>query len=761
VSHRVNQILVGYVGGSWGVLQFLDWIVTHYELSKSITEAFLYFVVLMLPGVLLLAWSAWRAERAPIDKRVVRVGVPLNVLVAGLLLFIVFHGKRLGATTEVVAVHDDSGALVERRVPKSEFRKRVALFPFESPSGDPAQAWLQHGVAQLFSADLEQDPFVVTWGDYSFKSLLHRAHLNADSVVPLSLARQAALSMHIDFFVTGTVHKEGAQYRLRASLYSSQSGRRVSEREADGADLFALVDQLSLEVRRDMGIPAAHIESAPDLPVSEITTKSLPALAELTLALNRRFEDDPAGELVHLQKAVAIDPTFALADFQLFIAYFQTHDQGKTQHELERTLANVYKLPEPTRFLFNSIRYQLEGHIDKQEAVLTNWVTLYPDSPEARARLGDHYRQRDQRQQALASYHEALALDPSDTRTMNKVVALHMQNGELEPALAIYRRFLTQFPNDADTHTELADQYLAAARFAEARQSYARALALDADQVRAAIGLTSVDFALGQRDTAVEALHKLLGDFKLPRDRLLIYDELISDYALRGQMKLALATFIDRQRDNARVNTPMNVAREQLDQTRLYVRAGRVDEARQLLADNAADARANVNVMFSLAIAQLELDDELDDAKALTEHLPALESAMRTFGLEEVRAGVLQFQARIRELSGDWAGALKAWQESEKLDRSSPTAAIGVGRCLMQTGDLDGARAQLKRATARFVSKAEAYYELARVDREHDPRAARTALATALAIWAPGDADYKRIQAARALAATLGMPAKP
>lgn len=762
MSSRVTQILVGYVGGSWGVLQFLDWLVGHFMLSKSIVDLFLCFVLLMLPAALLLAWYSARAA-VPLAKRVVGVGVPLNVVVAAVVLFIVFHGKRLGATTEVVAVHDDSGALVERRIPKNEYRKRLALFPFEVRSGnppDPDGAWLAHGVPELLSDDLNQDSFVDVTNDYEFKDALHKAHLDVDSVVPLALARQLAADRHLESLVIGTVTRDGGQYRVHVALHSSQSGHVIAEHDAAGADLFALADQLSLALRRDLGLAAAHLESAPDLPVSEITTKSLPAFAEFIRAYNRDFEDDPAGMLAHLEKAVAIDPTFALADFALFSAYFQTHDQEKIQRSLDRTLVNAYKLPEPKRFQFNSIRHQLRGELDKQQAVLTNWVTLYPDSPEAKLRLADHYSQAGKWDLAMATYQQVLDLDPSSTRAMRQLAGLRMARGESEEAFSVYRRFLTQFPNDAAIHAKLAEQYLAAGRLDDAKRSYERALALDPEQLGAAIGLSGVVFAQGQREAAVASLRRLLADAKLPVDRVQIYDELVSDYQLTGQMKLALATFEERQRDYARLETPMNTLREQLDRSRLYVRGGRVDEARQTIARTAADAASNVNLLFALQLSQVELADEADDAAALAEHLPVLEASAHKFGLEELRPLFLQYQARIAELRGDNKAARDAWQEATRLDRSSARSIIGLGRSLRLVGDVDGARAQLQRAVAQFPADAEARYQLALTDREKRPVEARAELAAALAIWAPADADYKLAREARALATSFGVAAK-
>jgi hypothetical protein len=88
--------------------------------------------------------------------------VPVNVAAAALILWLGFGGKDLGAATKSVVVEDEDGNRVERVVPKSEFRKRFALFFFDNASGQADLDWLQYGLPLAIDLDLEQDLFVQT-----------------------------------------------------------------------------------------------------------------------------------------------------------------------------------------------------------------------------------------------------------------------------------------------------------------------------------------------------------------------------------------------------------------------------------------------------------------------------------------------------------------------------------------------------------------------------------------------------------------------
>jgi hypothetical protein len=91
-----------------------------------------------------------------------RIVVPVNVAAAALILWLGFGGKDLGAATKSVVVEDEDGNRVERVVPKSEFRKRFALFFFDNASGQADLDWLQYGLPLAIDLDLEQDLFVQT-----------------------------------------------------------------------------------------------------------------------------------------------------------------------------------------------------------------------------------------------------------------------------------------------------------------------------------------------------------------------------------------------------------------------------------------------------------------------------------------------------------------------------------------------------------------------------------------------------------------------
>ncbi len=150
LRRRVPQIVGAYLAGGWVLLEFTDWTVNRYVLSSHVTDFVVASWLLLLPAVAILAWNHGSPGR---DEwtRGETIGITLNLLLAGMILFAVFRGQDLGAATTSVVVQDDEGNELTREIPKAEFRRRVVLFSFTNGSDDPELDWLQYALPKAIS----------------------------------------------------------------------------------------------------------------------------------------------------------------------------------------------------------------------------------------------------------------------------------------------------------------------------------------------------------------------------------------------------------------------------------------------------------------------------------------------------------------------------------------------------------------------------------------------------------------------------------
>jgi tetratricopeptide (TPR) repeat protein len=752
LAKRLPRVMVPYVGGTWGVVQCLDWSTTRYLLSPSLVELAIYAAVLLIPTAILLAY--FRGERTP-WTRAEKLGIPLNLVFAATLLVITFHGKDLGAVTRQIEVKNANGQTVERQVPKSAYRKHVALFFFENRSGDAALDWLGQGVPILLDIDLSQDLFIESKTQYGFVGRIKKASLPPRDVLPLALEIELAHEAHIDFIVSGSFTRQGADYLVDVSLTTASRGKPVAERHFRGPDPFKLVDEMSIQLRKDLGIPSAHVEDSPDLPVSEISTRSLPALRAYVLAENAsKIDNDARASIEAFEQAVKIDPTFGYAWFEMTGVLFEDNQQQRSAAAMAQTLRNQYRLAERSRLEFESMNAILNKDPEKELGILRQWVTLYPDDDLAHQRLASTYQRRNWLDDALAEYELLYTLDPNASYLIESG-SIRERKGDYAAALKDYLRYQERSPSDAVGYVRAASVEERMARHEQAKAGFERALAIDPDHVEALVGVSRVEMRLGRLDRAQEAVDRALKQSLAPPDLVTVLEQQSALLELQGKLNQSVETkrkmcSVWKQSESA-----SDYLRDQLGQVDTFVKAGKKDEALAILAE-AQKAADNPNVAFSLHMASADVYLLLGDAARAARAVDEVEKIMKTYEVGALGPWVGWYRGRIDELNGAYASAIARYQEFLKLSPSTAEARLALARCQRRQKQFKEAHASLAQGLAFFPASARLHVELARLFADEGDRGrARTELDAALRMWAQADPAYQDAADARALAAQL------
>ena len=170
-ERRVLQLVGLYFGASWVALEFTGFLADRYNLSPNIIDLILLAMITMLPSVIVMAYTHGKPGKDEWTSTE-KVVVPVNLLLTLGLIFYLFSGKELGATTHVVSVENAAGETVERAIPKAAFRKRVALFYLANETLSPDNQWIAWWTAYALHLDLMQDVYFDTRGPYQMAATL-------------------------------------------------------------------------------------------------------------------------------------------------------------------------------------------------------------------------------------------------------------------------------------------------------------------------------------------------------------------------------------------------------------------------------------------------------------------------------------------------------------------------------------------------------------------------------------------------------------
>lgn len=747
-ERRVPHYLAAYVGGSWGLIEFVAFLEDRFLFSPYWTDLVLLTLLLLLPSVALFVYFHGRPGT---DRwhRVEKVAIPANAVLTVLVLFIVFGGKDLGAMTTTVHVADEDGNDVERVVVKNEFRKTLALFTPYADTTDAETAWLGPAVFAGLGNDLAQDMFLNIRPWVLFRDKIHEAGFASDAAMPRPLKRSMSAESHVPYFVDGEVERVGEGYRLTLALNDTDRGQAVAERVYEGSDLLALVDSASIRLRRDLDLPTRHLEETTDLPVADHLTGSMEALRHYADGLNAvMVHSDYQTGAAELQAALEEDPTFADAALSLYQVNILRGDVGSAMAALQATMDHLYRLPERAHYQVKGEWYAIHQEYAKSFAVYEMWVELYPQDIMAQTAVAQMRGVRDDRDGMIRALEAILELDPTRIELLPQIGALYEATGNPDEARRTYERHLAAAPEDVESLMSLARLNRRSGDHDAARELYGRAELLEPGDVSVTNAMASLDRDAGRFNDALQRLEARLAEARTAEQRFALLSALSTHYRARGAMDRALEYNQQAQAEGATYMPPLGSTQLRLLNLEDYVHAGRSEEALALLDELVARLEPPLNTLAP--VGKMVVYEALERPDALEAAVAEGQALMERTGLGFLEPLLFFFDGRVHEMRGEWQDAIAAFEKEQEASPTDATVPAELGRCYRQMGELGRAEELILETLKVRPTDGRAHYELALVYEDMgriDDAVAH--LEQALETWAPADDDFVWARRAR------------
>lgn len=753
MKRRVPHVLAIYAGASWGLVEFMAFAVDEFLLSPHWTRVVMVGVLLILPSVLMLAWfhgAPGRDEMARVEK----VGIPANLAFAVVVLWALFDGEDLGAATTSVSVETEDGETVERVIPKTEFRKRTAVFPLDlGPGLGDDDAWLAYAVPVALLYDLMPDDF---FEPVSFQSFGHRlSGLGFPNLlgVPLALKREVSEELHVEFMATGLIDRTDDRYRVELAVYEVDTGALAGETAREGPDLLELVDQLSVGAKEVLKIPArGGIE---DLPARERLTANAAAMEEFGRGFAKIVvEGDLPASLQHVDAATSLDPTFAVAQHLLSSLLLNDNRPREAVAPLQAALDHLYRFPERVRFQVKSDYYFATQQTDKAWGVLGMWVELYPEDLLALRNYVFVQRMRGDWTALLETLGTMYRLSPEDADLLKEMAEAHLELGGTDQALVLLTEYMERFPEDHSGLLELAQVHRRRGEHDVARDYVERATILRPRLSTTAAALASLDVDAGRFEDARKGYERAMELARTPVQRVAVLTGLKRYHSIRGEAENTVLAIDRWVEESYRYTTPITIVQSRFYDIPLLFGVGRHEEAVVLFEELRTQVEPPLSDYFVPHLA-IHVLLETEGAEAAREaHGRAVEVAnARQFGaLLPVLEGDL---GRIHERAGDYDAAFESYAKAMKLNPGR-THHRDAGRVLRKAGRLDEAESELHASLRLVPGHPRTHFEMALLlEAQDNIPGALEHLRRALEGWATADDAFEPAQRARAKLAEL------
>ena len=229
-------------------------------------------------------------------------------------------------------------ALAHSSAPLTE-KDTILLADFDNTTGDPV---FDGTLRQALAIQLEQSPFLKVLSDQRANETLKLMNRAPGERLTRAVALEVCQRENIKAVLAGSIASIGKEYLLNLEALNCQSGETFASQQARSDSREGVLDGLSqsaTQMRAQLGESLASIGKF-DRPLREVTTSSLEALKAFTSGAQmiREGRDESAAAAL-LQRAIELDPNFAVAYNYLAICYDHLGEEEKAAFYQSRAYA--------------------------------------------------------------------------------------------------------------------------------------------------------------------------------------------------------------------------------------------------------------------------------------------------------------------------------------------------------------------------------------------------------------------------------------
>ena len=316
----------------------------------------------------------------------------------------------------------------------------LLLSDFVNTTGD---AVFDGTLKQALAVQLQQSPFLNVFPQERVRQTLGYMGRSADERVVGPVAREICERNGIKAMISGEISQLGSQYVVNLTATNCLTGDTLSQEQAQASSkeqVLPALGEAAKKIRSQLGESLASIQKF-DAPIDQGTTASLDALKAYTLGEEKRAREGDLQAIPFYQRAIELDPNFALAYGRLGTVYANTGDFSRSVEYEKKAFDLRDRTSEPEKLYITAHYYQqVTGELDKEIATYELWRQTYPRDFTPPLNVSIAYAQAGEPQKALELALEALRLAPNHSLTCYNVAICYMRLNRFEEAKAITKQ---------------------------------------------------------------------------------------------------------------------------------------------------------------------------------------------------------------------------------------------------------------------------------------------------------------------------------
>ncbi len=592
----------------------------------------------------------------------------------------------------------------------------ILLQDFVNTTGDPV---FDGTLKQALAVQLEQSPYLNIVPDRTIRKALQFMGRNADERVTGSVAREICERENIKAMLGGSIAALGSQYVVALDAVNCRTGDSLAREQVTAESKEAVlssVGKAASSLRGKLGESLASIQKF-DTPVTDATTSSLEALKAYAAADEMRNSGGEAESMPLFQRALELDPNFAMAYARLAAIYSNIGEEDRSVEAAKKAFDLRERVSEREGFYVAGHYYSAIGDIEKERETLELGTKAYPND---------------------------------STSFGNLAVIYDAFYGQFDKSLQMANECKRLEPVAPFGYVHAAVSYMAMNRLEEARSVLQRSVEMKADNYFVHALMFDVAFLNDDADGMQQQIKSSEGK----SGEYYLLNWATHAAASHGQMKKAGELMQRSTQVSGRAGFKGTTADTQAQAALMQAEAGNAAQARELAASSAALAQARRNL--EPAAMALAMIGDASRAQAITEDLDhrfPSDTLLHQVTLPSVRA-LIALQRKAPEQ------AIQALQSTTPYDLGVVQGLLPIyirGRAYLQAKRGADAAAEFQKIVDhRGIDSSLPVHSLAKLGLGRafamtgDTAKARAAYQDFLALWKDADSDVPILKDAKA-----------
>jgi eukaryotic-like serine/threonine-protein kinase len=297
------------------------------------------------------------------------------------------------------------------RAPKLTDKDTIVLADFANSTGD---AIFDDTLKTALNVSLRQSPFLNVLPDSAVAKTLKLMTRPAGTKLTLDVARELCQRAGSKAYVAGAIGSLGSKYVLELKAMNCQTGDTLAEEQVAAAKekILDVLGEAASKLRGELGESLATVQRF-DVPLEQATTSSLEALKAYSLGIKALSEKGPAAALPYDQRAIELDPNFAMGYRAVGLGYAFLGQTERTSEYVTKAFQLREHASEREKLAITANYYQnVTRELDKAAQIYLEWIESYPREYGAYNNLGLAYAAQGQYEKAAEIVRQGKRLAP-------------------------------------------------------------------------------------------------------------------------------------------------------------------------------------------------------------------------------------------------------------------------------------------------------------------------------------------------------------